>query len=706
LTVLRRIPAWAAGIFLLALGARLGFLFLMDQPLLYAHQYSYFTNALWIAERSDALRYLVTSDEWRVWDGMWTIAPLYYVFAAGVLKLFGPQLLPLQLIQCTLDALVAVMVALLGRRVAGRWGALAGAAYALHWPAVEMPSWTMTENLHTPLFVAGLVLLSSETLPRRRAAFWGGLVVGVSALTRSVSSAFLGVVALIRVAREGIPKGIVPAVLILAGGATAIVPWLARNLALGQPPMIETAAYENIWWANHFGDHERFRRQQEVVRREPTAEARRAAALHFALRAIREHPDLFLGKIKDNFWHFLRPDWLDSLLRVERPLPAWQNLVGTLTDDVLLMLTLPLFVAFLCAGRPSPTRDVIGAWTAYYLFMIVVVFHNELRYRSALVPFAFAGAAGGLALLRDPERRLRARLGLALGVVLVLGASLRYAAPAARSLRASWALRPALGAAEYGDGPEALRLAEAAAALDPRSPRPWLAVGRALDAAHQPQAAIDAYRRAQSIPKPGAYLPMLALPRLLTATGQDEEARRVLDQADLLSWSLDPWVLLEIAWRDVPAPRADVIDVGRDDYGAVRGFLHPRGGDATLARRYGTFDRPPRVPEPSHRWTRHRAWLRLVPTQAAATYRVTLEMGSPAPSPLQAPEVTVRAGTAAPRRVTLTRAVAAYTFDAPAPRAGQPLVVRIDAPTWTRSGEPAEQGVRVDRLTVAPAGTP
>jgi hypothetical protein len=36
--------------------------------------------------------------------------------------------------------------------------------------------------------------------------------------------------------------------------------------------------------------------------------------------------------------------------------------------------------------------------------------------------------------------------------------------------------------------------------------------------------------------------------------------------------------------------------------------------------------------------------------------------------------------------------------------AAQELLVEIDSPTWNEVGEPAEQGVRVDRLAVAPAG--
>ena len=77
----------------LALAARLLFVFGADEPLLYSHQYTYFTNALRIAEHPHALAYVLRSDEWRTWDQHWTIAPLYHLFAAGIFRLFGPHLL-------------------------------------------------------------------------------------------------------------------------------------------------------------------------------------------------------------------------------------------------------------------------------------------------------------------------------------------------------------------------------------------------------------------------------------------------------------------------------------------------------------------------------------------------------------------------------------------------------------------------------------
>lgn len=77
-------------------------------------------------------------------------------------------------------------------------------------------------------------------------------------------------------------------------------------------------------------------------------------------------------------------------------------------------------------------------------------------------------------------------------------------------------------------------------------------------------------------------------------------------------------------------------------------------------------------------------------------------MGSPFPSTLAAPTVVAAANDGIAHSFTLGREVRPYSFRvAIAP--GQPLIVRLDAPTWSRIGEPADQGVRVDRMSVRPA---
>jgi hypothetical protein len=701
---------WAAGVFAASFAARLGFTFLVDQPLLYGHQYHYFTNGLLLAQHPSPLAYVLRSDEWHLWNGEWTIAPLYHLFLGVLFWIFGPHLLPLRLIQCALDALAAVAVAGLGRRAAGPHGAWAGVAYALWWPAIEMPSWTMTENLHTVLFAGALALMAEEAaLPSRRRAFVAGLVLGFAALTRSVSTGFLPIAAVWRwwVAGRG-RAGAAAALPIVLGGAVVILPWTARNVfLLRDAVLIESAAFENIWYANNFAEPARLARQREVIHGEPTPAGKRQAALLFAMRGIRRHPDLFLEKIGVNFWHFVRPEGLHNLVGVQRSLETWRHAGSVLLDDLLLVLLVPLTVVFVFAGPRTPARGLIVGWMAYYLLMIVVVFHNEIRYRSALVPFACAAAAGGLAALADPERRRRVATwaSLGLGVVIVVGMLRPYAAAAWRDAAATRLMAGASRALDRGATDEAWRIAEQAAARAPRSPRPWYDLGKALDFRGDAPGSLAAYAKGD----PRALFPnwrgVLGRARLLPTLGDRDAAARAVRQADRASWDVDPWLVLEIAWRELPPPRTDEVLVARNDYGAVRGMFHPRGIDAADDRSsmWARYEEGGVPPPGAHRWTRGRAWVRLVPTVAAPAYEVTVEMGSPFPSPNPAPVVMLRGNDGVAHTQALTATIQPYTFRIGVARSGEPLALRLDSPVWSRAGEPADQGIRIDRVFVRPA---
>jgi hypothetical protein len=76
-------------------------------------------------------------------------------------------------------------------------------------------------------------------------------------------------------------------------------------------------------------------------------------------------------------------------------------------------------------------------------------------------------------------------------------------------------------------------------------------------------------------------------------------------------------------------------------------------------------------------------------------------MGSPFPSPVTAPAVEVRVNGGSPQRFTLSPEIRPYALRAETP-AGQALTIEIVSPTWCRAGEPADQGVRLDRVVVAP----
>lgn len=676
-----KLPRSLLAVFAAALGMRLGYRFLTDEPLLYAHQHIYLWSALRILEHPDPLRFVLGSDEWRSWGAdRWTLAPLYQLSLAGFFALFGRRLLPLQVAQCALDSLTAVLVAALARRLSPRYGTWAGLGYALYWPAVAFAMRTMTENLHTFLLVAALLALArSAGEDRDRWRGIGGFLLGLSALARAVSTAFVPVAALLAFC-AGAPRRTRGAVVVLLAAAAAILPWTARNAFFAHDPvLIESVGFYNLWRDNVFADEARLGNQERQLREAGSPAARRAVAARLALREIARHPRSYADKVSQNVRHLLHLDAAHGAWVALAPKAGWWDDLGIVLGDGLLLLSLPLFGAFAMGGRPSPARTLVLLWCGLYAFLLCFVFHVETRYRSALMPFVFVGAAAGVGALGSGPTRRRSRLGFGLGLLAAAAACAEAAEPARAAFDATRSVRSAAAPFARGDAAAAAAVVEAAAERHPASAIAWLRYAEWLAARGQPEAALDAFDRVLAR-FPGHPTVRVVRPRLLADAGREEEAAQALEDAHQVSLSLDAWIALENAWRLLPPPRTDEIRVGAADYGAVRGFFDPRG---------------------SHRWTRGRAWLRLVPATPASVHELTLEMGSPEPSPLASPRVRVRIVGGDASEVVLDRTVRRYTFRASS--AGAPILVEIETPTWLRAGQPADQGIRVDRMSVRPA---
>ncbi|HET8648227.1 MAG TPA: hypothetical protein VFO85_22210, partial [Vicinamibacteria bacterium] len=629
------------------------------------------------------LDFVLRSDRWHLWFGPWTIAPLYYLFVAAVLAVSGTHLLPLLVLQCLMDAGVAVMVGALGRQLWPRHGAWAGVAYALNFHAIEICGSTLTENLHTPLLVASLcALLGGARRGQARLTLLGGFLLGVSALARSVSTGFVPLAALWRATTFRAPFDLRGAGLLLAGAACAILPWTARNVFLiGDFVPVESNAVYNFWDDNSFTEGVRRHRQEQTIASQPTLAGQRARALAYGVRGILRNPGRFTVKAWHNLLHFVRPDGLHNLLRVEHPQPWWRHAALVLLTDAILLPVVALFIVFVAAGAPSPARRLLLLWAGYYLLMVVVIFHNEIRYRSTLMPVALACAAGGAAVLADPDRRRSraARMGVVLALLSVAFMLRPYPLRAWRAIVSTRTVEQAEEALRSGDAAEAARRAARAAGQDGEAARPFLRHGRALARAGMWPQAVDAYGQALAR-KRHHWTPGLVLPRLLQEAGRTEEAAAAAEAAHRFSFDIDPWLAQEIAWAELPPPRTDEVALGGADYGAVRGFS---------------------LPQRDHRWSLRRSFVRLRPLTPAPEYDLELHLGSPEPSPQAAPRVRVWVEGGAATEFTLGRETGVYVLRTPAPPGGT-LVVGLRAPTWNRNGQPAEQGVRLQRVRAAP----
>jgi tetratricopeptide (TPR) repeat protein len=684
LTLPARVPWWL-GLWGLAAAARLLYRFGADEPLLFSHQYHYWEGALRILEHPQPLTYILTSDQWREWPlgGPWTIAPLYHLFLAALLAVSGTSLTFVLVVQSLLDAAVAVAVGHLGERAAGsprgRW---AGVAYALYWYAIQLCNSTMTEALHTPLLALAFVLLA-RLLPERdgdppawRAAFLAGLVFGLGGLARTVGLAFVGPAALLLLARYR-RRGVSAAVAFVLAAALPIVPWAVRNrVLLGDPSPIESASVANLFIDNVYVDEARYARMEHFVFKEKTPAARRDVAMAYVKDGLRKRWRLIPAKVRHNATHLLRPEGLWILLGVQQAWPAWRHALNLALDDVWLVLAVPLFLAWLAAGR-GWLRAAVLAWTALYLFLIVVVFHAEIRYRLPLVPYALAGAAGGWAVLR--ERRRAAWIAAAAGALLVALVVVRpFAGPAWRAGLAFARLQGAAEPMARGDFAAARSAAWRAAAADPTSMWPWIRYGRWLAGAGRYEDALDAYTRAAPL-REVPWEPTAVRPALLAAAGRADEARAAAGAANRMSLAVDSWILLDVAWRATGAPVTDEIAMGGLDYGAARDFMAPRGGQ---------------------RWSRPEARLRFRPRTVARAYELVLDMGMPAPGP-ESSDVSVEVDRRRFGPFAVSRAFAEQRVRIDAPADGVIDVV-LRAPSWSRTGQPAAQGIALRGARVIP----
>jgi 4-amino-4-deoxy-L-arabinose transferase-like glycosyltransferase len=685
----RRLPWWLA-VALLALGVRLAHLAAADPALRFSTSQHYFTGALEIVQHERPFDYVLRDDGWHLFNDVWTVAPLYPLFVAGVFALCGARLLAVQLVQALLEALTAVGFAALGRRLSPRHGAWAGVAYALWWPAIDFSAQTMTEGLHNALMSAAFVALAralqAPAERRLRSGAAGGALLGLAASARPVSLTFVPLAAVLvawQARREGRLRALVTFAAVSLAGALPVAPWTARNVVFrGDFVVIESISAYTLWYDNAFVKPARFGLQDREILSQPTPAARRAKALELAAAnlgaAWREVP----GKAATALRHVLRPEGLHQALVLGEPAPLARRLAHVLGDDLWLLLTVALVPAALTASRERRAILLLALWVGYVLFMLTVVFHTEVRYRMGLMPPLFALAVAGWESMRDEDvtRRRRARLacGAGAGVAALLLAP--FAPPLWRAARAEWRLAGVDALAARGDWAAVDARVRAAALVASDAAFPFERHGRLLARAGRDDEARDAYEQAAAR-QPTAWLASVALPQLLRQLGRDEEADARVAALGRAFTRPRAWEPLEAAWRELPAPRRDEIVVGRDDFGALRRFGERRRG---------------------MRWTQPGAALRLRPTTPAARYRVTLAAGSPEPSPFAEPELRVRCGGEAPVALRLGRALAEHVFEC-APDADGAIVVHLDTPLWNRPGSPVDAGVQVTRARVTPS---
>ncbi len=455
---------------LAALGLRLLVWWMLPYRGQISDEAEYLAAASWLADGRGFSFY----KEW-----IWTRPPVYVLFLAAHIRIFGPEnLVPIRISQALIGSLsVGLVMAWAGLlappAVRRRVMLLAGWATALSYGLATYSFLLLSETVFIALLLAGLVLLTAWSAARRRVAprgrsepallIAGGIALGLGALTRALLAGAMPLFA-IWVLWQGTHRqgtlrrswwhGIGYTALFTAVVSATILPWSIYNSRFfGDHGLIlidTTGGYNAMLGAQaaHLEHEARIacaaatggrgfpgdgtcpapKQRDERVLAEtlyaiPEQAERQRVAYTTALRWIGENPGGFMRKIGRELLDLLMINYGgEERLRSgytlgDVPIP---HLLGLLLDDTLYMLAAPLAIAGLVRRQGRAGKGLALSWLGYNLATGPLFFAIN-RFRLPLLPILFIYAACAMAEMRVPwTSRVRRRAAICGASALLL----------------------------------------------------------------------------------------------------------------------------------------------------------------------------------------------------------------------------------------------------------------------------------------------
>ena len=464
--------------------------------------------------------------EWAVkisegdWYGSVTFyqAPLYPYFLAVLIKLFGPSITLIRLVQTVLGVAGVALIGLAARKLfAERVGLVSALMLAVYPPAVYYDGIVQKAALATFLlcvFTTACVYLQTER--RRRDAIATGMSLGLLVLTRENALLWTTVIPLWILL--GIPETKLRRWTLTGcfaiGLAVVLLPVAARNASLGgewSPTTFQ--AGPNFYIGNNgqasgiyiplVPGHgtpmderaDAARLAEQAVGHELSARDVSRFWMSRAWEEIRQNPSRWLQlMVAKTFMVFNRyevPDVESMYIFREYSVPLKLSRIwhfGTLC---------PLGIWGLIATR----REWRKLWLCYLLLLTmvaaVVLFFILGRYRNPIailfIPFAAAGVVDLVS--RTTDRRWRS-IGAAVAVLLLSGVFCNIRVHEERSLQASCYMNMGISLCKAGNLPAGIQMLQNAIVEFPEMAEGYLNLGRAYMLNRQPDRASQCFQNA------------------------------------------------------------------------------------------------------------------------------------------------------------------------------------------------------------------
>lgn len=411
---------------------------------------------------------------------LWTRAPLYPVFLAIHMFLFGDHPGAIFATQTILSLVIIVLVYALTRQIAPpdlHAAPLIAASFtAIYFPFVTYPQMILSETLYICLVLSGMLALAcryaqpeiatTESRWHHTMQPWFGVIVagmmfGLATLTRSQTLLALPLIAgWIAFSRR---RNLRRALVFLAVAATVIAPWTIYNSRIyGGLTLVDTSGAFNLLigaWSAHDGARRDAPTRDFVLAMFPdqrvlppvatclphpgpqqSQAARQAAMMREGLCLITDRPLAFVQKSLIELVDLFRINYTGAERLTDGfstgRLPIWYILMLFVLDDTLYVLTLPLgVIGWTLLRRSDPVSNqitsLIGVWLLFNIILTPLLFAIN-RFRMPLLPFVFILAAVTVSMLVRSRVRLldalRTRYGIACSTLAAL-LSLIAAAP-------------------------------------------------------------------------------------------------------------------------------------------------------------------------------------------------------------------------------------------------------------------------------------
>ena len=326
--------------------------------------------------------------------GAYNRPPAYPAFLAGIYLFFGESILAVRMVESVMGALLAVIIALIGKRIGGQTvGAIAGVLWSIYPLGVFIVGVLYPTNLLTVLLAGGVLCFlpdsQQEFSPKR--LFAAGVFWGLAALTIPVTLATIGVIGLWLI-YWGRGNRLRLLLLLFLGVALVVLPWAIRDFYVyGRVVIIEPRVIQHL----------------------PTMRSAQGDLQSGKVEAILNHPDEFAARFAGHFLHFWqlypdrmamdKPQYREQWHKMDQRVVKVSILAANdLINAVGILSTGPLFL-FAIIGtlamfvEQKRRRYVSLLWGLILSFAVIYsMFVTRTRYRIPIEPYITILSAYGL----------------------------------------------------------------------------------------------------------------------------------------------------------------------------------------------------------------------------------------------------------------------------------------------------------------------